>query len=201
MCLNSSVVLPSVQVLQIPPELTRNYSDKAADEKVRKFFVWGKLILRISIIIIEKHEWTPQEACQRDDLILNLFLRLSAVASGIIESGGTWVDAEGLGPLARNGIICLSEALQEERTFCADGETFRALSVTEGDVVRSVQSLVLKLLAAILSRLKGILKAGTTNVSEENLTKAGNNDDLPGAIVAAHQLTWCLNQVWTQVGK
>lgn len=139
--------------------------------------------------------WTSQQAWKRESLVLELSLSFAALASGIIETENVWADNEGLGKLSFEALVILSKAVQKEKDSSSDGGI--APFISEGDIsdAKSLENLIIQLLPVVLPRLKENFKAGTRFVSEENLAAAPKTDDLPLAVVSAHQLRWFLKQV------
>lgn len=181
------------QMLHIPSQLTRNYKDGATDEEVENYLLCGKLYLKMALILVKNSVWTTQQAWEQEATVCNILLSFSALASGIIESERTWVDETGLCKLGNDIIEYFSKALQVECSFIQD----EVKSPSDGNrsSLSSVETLVLRLLPKILSRVKDVLKAGTRSVSLEYGSSIPKMDDLPAAIVSAHQLRWCLIQV------
>jgi hypothetical protein len=181
------------QMLHIPSQLTRNYKDGATDGEVEKYLLCGKLYIQMALVIVKNPVWTTQQAWEKEDVVYNIFLSFSALTSGIIESERTWVDETGLCKLCNEAIVCFSKTLQVESSSNQD-ETKSPLGGNHSKL-SSLETLVLRLLPKILSRLKDILKAGTRSVSLDNGSTIPKMEDLPAAIISAHQLRWCLIQV------
>ncbi len=181
--------VPSMyQALQIPAELTQTYKDADAGAKVTKFLACAQPLISVAIIITKNHEWTPQEAWERGDLVENLTLSLAPFASNIIPRDATSLAAEGLSNLAISATNSLSDALQTKINARASGG--------ENILLIGLQALALKLLPTALPRLKQVLKTGSRSATEDNLARVtGETDNLAYAIVAAHQMVYCLKQV------
>ncbi len=181
--------IPSMcQALQIPAELTQTYKDADAGAKVTKFLACAQPLISIAITITKNHEWTPQEAWERGDLVENLTLSLAPFASNIIPRDATSLAAEGLSNLAISATNHLSDALQTKINARASGG--------EKKMLIGLQALALKLLPTALPRLKQVLKTGSRSATEDNLARVtGETDNLASAIVAAHQMVYCLKQV------
>lgn len=179
----------------VPSGLTQSYKDKETEAKVRDFLQCGKFYLRIGLVLLKMRNWTSQQAWRKESLVLELSLSFAALASGIIETENVWADNEGLGKLSFEALVSLSKALQEEKTSSSDGGMAPVISELEISDARSLENLSIQLLPVVLPRLKENFKAGTRFINEENLAAAPKTDDLPLAIVSAHQLRWFLKQV------
>ncbi|KAG0562890.1 hypothetical protein KC19_9G180200 [Ceratodon purpureus] len=181
------------EMLRVPSQLTRNYKDGTTDGEVENYLLCGKLYIEMALILLKNPVWTTQQAWEKEEIVYDIVLSFSALASGIIESEKTWIDETGLCKLCNDAIGCFSKTLQEESSSSQDeakppsGGNNRRLS--------SLETLVLRLLPKILSRFKDILKVGTKSVSLELGSTVPKMDDLPAAIISAHQLRWCLTQV------
>jgi len=176
------------EALQIPAELTQTYKDADAGAKVTKFLACAQPLISIAITITKYHEWTPQEAWERGDLVENLTLSLAPFASNIIPRDATSLAAEGLSNLAISATNHLSDALQTKINARASGG--------EKKMLIGLQALALKLLPTALPRLKQVLKTGSRSATDDNLARVtGETDNLACAIVAAHQMVYCLKQV------
>jgi hypothetical protein len=179
----------------VPSGLTQSYKDKETEAKVRDFLQCGKFYLKIGLVLLKMRNWTSQQAWRKESLVLELSLSFAALASGIIETENVWADNEGLGKLSFEALVSLSKALQKEKTSNSDGGMAPVISELEISDVKSLENLSIQLLPVVLPRLKENFKAGTRFINEENLAAAPKTDDLPLAIVSAHQLRWFLKQV------
>lgn len=181
------------QVLRIPLQLTRNYKDEKTDGEVKNYLSCGKLYLRLALTLVKSRVWTAQQAWNKEELMYNIFLSFAALASGIIESERTWVDETGLCKLCNDLLVCFSEALESESSPAED----KAVSPSRRthNKVSSIETLVLRFLPKVLSSAIAVLKAGTRSVNRDLAAPVPQVDDLPLAIISAHQLRWCLLQV------
>ena len=181
------------QMLHVPPQLTRNYKDGTTDGEVENYLLCGKLYIKMALILVKNPAWTTQQAWEKEEIVYSIFMSFSALASGIIESERTWVDGAGLCKLCNDAILCFSKGLQVESPSIQD----EAKSPSGGhrSNLSSLETVVLRLLPKILSRLEEILKAGTRSASLDNGSSIPKMEDLPAAIISAHQLRWCLIQV------
>lgn len=182
------------QMLHVPSQFTRNYKDGNTDGEVENYLFCGKLYMRMALILVKNPVWTAQQAWEKEEIMYDVFLTFSALASGIIESERTWVDETGLCKLCNDVIVCFSKTLQIESCLILDEA--KSQSGENCSMVSSLETLVLRLLPEIFSRLKDILKAGTRSVSLDDGSTIPKMDDLPAAIISAHQLRWCMVQVW-----
>lgn len=177
------------QMLRIPFELTRNYKDGNTDREIENYLFCGKLYMNMALILVKNPVWTAQQAWIREETMYNIFLSFSALASGIIESERTWVDKTGLCKVCNDVLLCFSKTLETgscEAVLPSGGN---------GSKVSSLETLVLRLLPKVLSSLRDVLKAGTRSVTLDNESTIPKMEDLPAAIISAHQLRWCLVQV------
>lgn len=182
-----------LQMVRIPSQLTRCYKGGNTDGEVESYLLCGKLYMNMALVLVKNPVWTAQQAWKNEEIMYNIFLSFAALASGIIESERTWVDEMGLCKLSNDILVSFSEALQTESCLIQD----EAVAPPGGNCskVSSLETLVLRLLPKILSSLKDILKAGTRSVNLDTMSTVPKEDDLPVAIISAHQLRWCLGQV------
>ncbi|XP_073393546.1 uncharacterized protein [Physcomitrium patens] len=181
------------EMLHIPHQLTRSYKDKATEGEVESYLECGMLHLKMALMLVKNPVWTAQQAWQKTDVILDIFLSFSALASGIIESEGVWVDKTDICMLCNEVLACFSHALQIESSVRQD----EAVNLSSGysNKVPSLETLVLRLLPGVLLKLKDVLKASTRSVALEKEVTVPKMDDLPTSIISAHQLRWCLVQI------
>lgn len=182
------------QMLRIPSQLTRNYKDGNTDGDVENYLSCGNLYMKMALTLVKNPVWTAHQAWNKEEIMYNIFLSFAALASGIIESERTWVDETGLCKLCNDVLICFSKALEKESCLIQDEGVLP--SGGNRSKVSSIEILVLRFLPKILSSVKDVLKAGTRSVSLDNRSAIPKMDDLPAAIISAHQLRWCLLQVW-----
>jgi hypothetical protein len=98
------------QALQIPAELTQTYKDADAGAKVTKFLACAQPLISVAITITKNHEWTPQEAWEKGDLVENLTLSLTPFAFNIIPIDTTSLASDSLNNLVINATNHLSNA-------------------------------------------------------------------------------------------
>jgi hypothetical protein len=106
---------------QIHLELTQTYKDADVGAKVTKFLACAQPLINLTITITKNHEWTPQAAWERGDLVENLTLNLAPFAFNIIRINATSLAYEGLNKLTISATNHLLNVLQTKINARANG--------------------------------------------------------------------------------
>ncbi|KAI5074788.1 hypothetical protein GOP47_0010749 [Adiantum capillus-veneris] len=171
-----------IETLQIPPTLVKSIPETRDKILEEKFVNSSYYYLKVAEAILKGMSIDMIHG----DIVQDLVLCCSALAS-TEDKNLSWIIRD-IEELASGIVKCLG-------TMLAKAQLQAQIAKVKTDVDDCVERLILTLLPDLISKLKGHLRDHLRDNDDGSYGNSSSSASLATAIIASHQLYWCLKQV------